>query len=98
MSMPISEQEEQLHDDGDHVIQPLENMASPADYVTEPKNVKLQVSDDDDDDDLIPYDCVPHSREVPYYLREAISGTFCLMYNNTSCSICLLSYILNESW
>ena len=77
--MPISEQEEQLHNDRDHVIQPLDNMASPADHVTQPKNVvKLQVidDDDDDDDDLIPYVSVPYPHDVPHYLREAISGTF----------------------
>ena len=76
MSKPISEQEKQLHDDRDHVIQPLDSMASPADHVTQSKNVvKLQVSDDEDDD-LIPYDTVPHPCDAPYYLREAIQGTF----------------------
>lgn len=101
MSMPISEQEEKLHGDRDRVIKPLDNMASPANHVTHPKNVvKLQVSDDDDDDDdLIPYDSVPHSRDVPHYLREAISGIFTYVQRllNISCSICLL-YILTESW
>ena len=75
MSIPISEQEKQLHIDRDHVIQP---MPSPADHVTQSKVVNMQVSDDDDDD-LIPFDshlsCPPNA---PRYLREAISGTFCL--------------------
>ena len=75
MSLPITEQEKQLHNNVDHVIQPVDNVV-PA--VGQPKvmNAIKIVDDDDDDDDLIPFDTTPQShRNVPHYLREVMSGT-----------------------
>ena len=78
MAIPISEQEKKLHRNVDHVIQPADDVTLPADHVIQSKvPVKVHVSDDDDDDDLIPFDIAPqHPRNLPRYLREAISGTF----------------------
>lgn len=84
MAMPIPEQETQLYNfcqSADHVIQSVDNVVPPIDHVTGSKVTNLvQVvanndGDDDDDDDLIPFNDTP-KHNIPYYLREAISGNF----------------------
>ena len=78
MCMPITEQEKRLHGKMDRVIQPADDVTPAVDHVIQSKiPVNVHTSDDDDDDDLVPFDTAPqHSRNLPRYLREAISGIF----------------------
>ena len=79
MSLPITEQEKQLHYNVDHVVQPVDNVVPAAGQPKVMNAIKIVVDDDDDDDDdddLIPFDATPQSHHnVPHYLREVMSGT-----------------------
>lgn len=79
--MPITEQEKQLQNDAALAIQSVDHVIQPVDHVNQSKEVdvvKVHVSDDDDnDDDLVPCANIPQRpRNIPHYLREAISGIY----------------------
>ena len=78
MSKSVLEQEKQLHNNPDNLPRD-NNVTSSTDHVKFPADHETSSTvhdlSSDDDDDLIVFSNMPSARNVPHYLREAMSGT-----------------------